>query len=68
MRFTLRGRYGKLAKSPDKVDKDNPNGNASLCVDCDKCMVNCPQQIKIPTELKKAHAILGKGKKISDYY
>jgi len=68
MRFRLGRRYGRLAKSSDKVDKDKSNGNASMCNDCDKCMDHCPQHIKIPDELKKTHAILGKGEKISDYY
>ena len=68
MRFMLGRRYGKLVKSSDKVDKEKPNGNASVCDNCGKCIEHCPQHIEIPTELKKTHAILGKRKKISDYY
>ena len=67
-RFMLGRRYGKFAKTSTKVDKDNPNGNASVCDNCAKCIEKCPQHIEIPTELKKTHAILGKRKKISDYY
>jgi len=67
-RFMIGRNYSKLAKSSDKVDRDNPNGNASLCDSCGKCADNCPQQINIPVELEKTHAILGRRKKISDYY
>jgi predicted aldo/keto reductase-like oxidoreductase len=42
------------------VDKECPNGNASLCVRCGKCVEHCPQGIAIPDELKKVHAILGR--------
>jgi predicted aldo/keto reductase-like oxidoreductase len=67
-RFMIGRRYNKLAKSFDKTNKDNPNGNASICDNCGKCIEHCPQNIDIPTELKKTHAILGKRKKISDFY
>lgn len=66
--FMLRRRYWGMAKSSDKVDKEKPNGNASLCVNCGECLEKCPQQIEIPSELEKTHAILGKRKKISGYY
>lgn len=67
-RFMIGRNYGKLAKSSKKVDNDSPNGNASLCDNCGKCVTNCPQQINIPIELDRTHAILGKKKKISEYY
>ena len=51
-----------------KLNKEYPNGNASLCTKCGECLEKCPQEIKIPDELEKVDAILGKGKKISEYY
>lgn len=67
-RFIIGRNYGKLAKSSKKVDNNSPNGNASLCDNCGKCVTNCSQHINIPIELDRTHAILGKKKKISDYY
>jgi predicted aldo/keto reductase-like oxidoreductase len=60
MRWMVTRGYRKLVDSKGKLDKENPNGNASLCVECGKCLEKCPQQINIPVELEKAHAILGK--------
>ena len=68
MRWMVRRGYGKLAGSKEKVDRENPNGNASLCVNCGQCLEKCPQQISIPVELEKTHAILGKRGRISDHY
>jgi predicted aldo/keto reductase-like oxidoreductase len=68
MRWMVRRGYRKLAGSKETLDKENPNGNASLCVECGECLEKCPQQINIPVELEKAHAILGKRSRISDHY
>jgi uncharacterized protein len=67
-RFMNKRQYGNLAKSSDKANAQNPNGNASLCTSCGRCLDKCPQHIQITTELKKAHQILGKNRKISEYY
>ena len=67
-RWQVRRGYGKLAGSKDRLDKENPNGNASLCIECGKCLEKCPQEINIPVELEKVHAILGKRGRISDHY
>ena len=67
-RFMTKRKYGKLAKSGAQTDSTMSSGNASVCINCGKCLEKCPQRIKIPDELKKAHEILGKNKKISDYY
>jgi predicted aldo/keto reductase-like oxidoreductase len=67
-RWRSRRAYGNLASSGDKLDKDNPNGNASFCIECGQCVEHCPQGIDIPVELEKVHAILGKRGRISDYY
>jgi len=68
MRWRVRRGYGKLAGSKEKLDKENPNGNASMCIDCGKCVEKCPQHINIPVELEKSHAILGERDKISKHY
>ena len=67
-RFMLRRKYRSLANSSEKVDKEIPNGNASVCVNCGMCLEKCPQRIEIPNDLRKSHAILGEGKKTLDYY
>jgi predicted aldo/keto reductase-like oxidoreductase len=67
-RWQSRRAYGNLASSKDQLDKENPNGNASFCIECGKCVEKCPQRIDIPVELEKVHGILGKRGKISDYY
>ena len=67
-RFQVRRGYNKLAGTKEKLDKENPNGNGSLCVICGECLDKCPQEINIPLELERAHAILGKRDPISKYY
>jgi len=66
--WRLKRGYRKLVDSEGKIDPENPNGNASLCIDCGECLEKCPQEINIPDELAKVHAILGKREKISQYY
>jgi predicted aldo/keto reductase-like oxidoreductase len=68
MRWMVKRGYRKLTGSKAKVDLDNPNGNASLCVRCGKCLSKCPQEIAIPDELEKAHAILGRRQRIDRHY
>ncbi len=67
-RWTPRRSYKRLASRQSRVDKEHPNGNASLCIKCGQCVVKCPQGIDIPTELEKAHAILGKRARIAELY
>lgn len=67
-RFQVRRGYNKLAGTKEKLDKENPNGNGSLCVICGECLDKCPQEINIPLELERAHAVLGKWDPISKYY
>ena len=59
-RWQVRRGYSRLVDSKEKLDKENPNGNASLRVACGACLEKCPQQINIPDELVKVHAILGR--------
>ena len=67
-RFQVRRGYNELAGTKEKRDKENPNGNGSLCVICGECLDKCPQKINIPLELERAHAVLGKRDPISRYY
>ena len=67
-RWQVRRGYKKLADSIDKLDSESPNGNASLCTNCGECLEKCPQQISIPAELEKAHAVLGKRERVSKHY
>ena len=59
-RIMAKRAYKKLANSKDKVDKNNPNGNSGLCIQCNQCVPKCPQQINIPQQLKKVNEKLGK--------
>ena len=68
MRWITKRGYRRLTGDKNKVDKENPNGNASLCVRCNQCVEHCPQGIAIPDELEKVHAILGKREPIDKYY
>jgi predicted aldo/keto reductase-like oxidoreductase len=36
-----------------------PEQRASSCAECGECEEHCPQQIRIPEELKKVHLKLG---------
>ena len=67
-RWMVKRGYKRLTGSKEKLDEENPNGNASICVNCGQCLEKCPQQINIPEELVKTHAILGKGERISKHY
>jgi len=67
-RYSIKRGYRKLADSKDKIDKDDPNGNAAMCTRCNECVEKCPQNIAIPDELEKVHSVLGRGKRISDIF
>lgn len=68
-RWRVRRRYRKLLASKAKdLDSEKINGNATFCTECMECVEKCPMEIMIPEELKKAHAILGEKKEISEYY
>ncbi len=66
--FQARRRYRKLAGSKDDLNGESSNVNALMCINCGKCIEKCPQEINIPVELEKVHAILGKREKIENYY
>ena len=67
-RMHMRISYHQLTGDKTKVDKAHPNGNASICVQCGKCLEHCPQSINIPEELKKVDAIFGKYQRISRHF
>ena len=67
-RWLVRREYKKLASSEKRLDKQHPNGNASMCTECGRCLEKCPQQIDIPGEMKKVHASVGERRAIADYY
>ena len=51
--------YGGLEKGNADYKRMVGEGNdPAACVECGKCMSNCPQHIKIPDMLKKARAAL----------
>jgi predicted aldo/keto reductase-like oxidoreductase len=68
MRWRVGRGYKQLADSEDTVDRENPNGNASLCTACGQCVKKCPQKIAIPDEMLKVDAILGRRDRISKHY
>jgi len=53
----------------EKQLKKNPDagGAASLCTACGACIKKCPQELDIPAELAKVHAVLGRGEKVEKY-
>ena len=67
-RFQTRRSYRKLVGNPDQVNKNNPNGNGAICTECGVCVEKCPQEINIPVELEKVHAILRKREPISQHF
>ena len=67
-RFQTRRGYRKMVGNPDQVSENNPNGNASICTECGICVEKCPQEINIPVELEKVHAILRKREPIAQHF
>lgn len=67
-RWMTKRKYGTLVSSEDKIDPGNPNGSAILCTECGVCIEKCPQEINIPVDLVKTHAILGKKERISQHF
>ncbi len=66
--FQARRRYRKLAGSKSELNGEKSKGNALMCINCGECIEKCPQEINIPVELEKVHAILGKREKIEKHY
>ena len=62
--------YTKFLKNEEELKElgGKGPGNASLCIECGECLEKCPQHIQIPEVLKKVDAILGKKRKISEFF
>lgn len=67
-KWLTRRKYKTLESRRNRINLENPNGNATLCAKCNECIEKCPQEIQIPVELEKVHAILAEKKNVSDYY
>jgi hypothetical protein len=63
-RVMTRRTYRRLKTKKNKVNSENPNGNATLCTKCGACTTKCPQKIQIPEELEKVKQEMGKRKAI----
>ena len=61
-RILTRRTYRKLQTKKTKVNHENQNGNATLCIKCRVCEQKCPQKIQISQELEKVKQELGKRK------
>ena len=68
MRWMVKRGYRNLVGTKGKLDRVDANGNASMCVRCGQCLEKCPQEIAIPDELERVHAILGKRERMSRHY
>jgi len=63
--------YNYLAKTQEEIEKkkiegEEFDGAATLCIQCGECLEKCPQQIEIPDFMEKANEIFENGKKISE--
>jgi predicted aldo/keto reductase-like oxidoreductase len=67
-RFSTRLSYRKLVSRKKRLDIDQPNGRASLCINCGDCLDKCPQDIAIPIELEKMDAVLGRWEKLGKQF
>jgi hypothetical protein len=54
-RIMTRRTYRKLQNKNTKVNHENPNGNATLCIKCDVCTQKCPQKSKYQKNSKKSN-------------
>jgi predicted aldo/keto reductase-like oxidoreductase len=65
MTWFIRRRYKKKPQNEKQREK-NPDvgGGAALCTACGACIKKCPQELDIPAELEKVHAVLAKGEKV----
>ncbi len=68
MRFINKRNYKKMDSSKNEVNKEAPNGKATLCTECGKCVPLCPQGIDIPTELTKVHQFMQNNKNPAELF
>ncbi len=67
-KILVKRKYKKLTGIKEKINKEKPNGNASICIGCNKCIQKCPQSISIPAELEKVHKVIKKKKRIKEIF
>lgn len=69
-RERFEGFYTRFLKNKKELKElgGKGSGNASLCIECGECLEKCPQKIQIPEVLKKVDAVLGKKRKISEFF
>jgi predicted aldo/keto reductase-like oxidoreductase len=65
--------YDRMIKTPEELEKmrlenEEIDGAACLCIQCGECLEKCPQGIEIPTMMLKFDEIFGKGKKCSEVF
>ena len=65
--------YGRMAKTEKdlekrKVDGEEVEGAAALCIQCGECLDKCPQQIDIPNYMEKANEIFEQQKSVSEVF
>ena len=61
-RIMTRRTFRKLKTKKDEINRESPNGTASLCIKCKECVEKCPQKIQIPEELEKVEHEMEKRK------
>jgi len=60
--------YSKLVDSSEKLQVNPDHGNAGMCIDCGQCLPHCPQNINIPSELKKIDQVFENEKNIAEVF
>jgi predicted aldo/keto reductase-like oxidoreductase len=65
--------FNQMAKTEEdlekrKVENEEVEGSATLCIQCGECLEKCPQQIDIPSCMENANALFVEGKKISEVF
>jgi len=68
---TWKNFYDRLSKTPEDLEErrgsgEEAQGGPNLCIECGECLEKCPQQINIPSYMKKVTEIFEKGKNIKD--
>jgi len=62
-----RGYKRKSQNEKQREKRPEAGGAATLCTSCGACVKKCPQELDIPAELEKVHAVLGRGEKVEKY-
>jgi hypothetical protein len=51
-----------------KIDSEEVEGAATLCIQCGECLEKCPQQIDIPACMENANSLFEEGKSLSEVF